>query len=475
MDSDTRLEQFLAGEAAKGLFLGEGEFQVALDKALEKLSRFSLPVPQLWVAKMVQAAVVIGAPKVDFVFERRKVTVTFANVRGWEAENLLQQLLQVGLPADSALRHLFTGFLGAAMGFTHCIEWACGEKGVTVDKLGPRVGSGGPGGQFVFTARRPGRSILRADVMNSPIKYLLRQTVEEYMVLIDRCSVAPIEITVDKRRLPGSYFSGIGSLLTKHGYDSDKPRGREVLLAQVPISGTTYPSLPYPIDSLPLFDETTEREEFEPLYLSARSEPVQAVICVYSCLQRESRLNLVMDGIRIQQRELFHDQFSDLFDLQKALLSGSEDLVLDVYLGVSWADLDLSQFDIQDRPLADRVLDCLPEIVKALELVHRECSKKWNLLKEPPEKIQMPTSIAGLLAMGFMPLFVPHVILIGSVVGCFYLGYKAVEWTNPGSKWLNNRESQAHESKVARLRDTLELVLERLRAIIDSRPANAES
>ena len=164
----SELDRYLASEAAQGLFLEEGEFRIAADKALEKLSRFALPGPGLWVVKMLQAAVCAGAPSIEFIFERRRVTVKFENVGNWDAGALLHQMMGVALPSQPALRHLFAGILGAALGFSQEISWRCGQSQAKVNKHG--ASRRPPSPNRFFCSRRPDRGGPRSSRGLSPAR-----------------------------------------------------------------------------------------------------------------------------------------------------------------------------------------------------------------------------------------------------------------------------------------------------------------
>ena len=69
------------------------------------------------------------------------------------------------------------------------------------------------------------------------------------------------------------------------------------------------------------------------------------------------------------------------------------------------------------------------------------------------------------MGMGFLSLFIPHLIVIGSVVGTAYLGYKTVTAMGVGSEWLENRRKSAHKKKVEEFQERLSDVLVGLREL----------
>jgi hypothetical protein len=64
----SEFDRYLVSEAAQGLFVESGQFQVLPEKALGK---FALPEPGLWVLKMVQAAVAAGPEPIGDVDNSR--------------------------------------------------------------------------------------------------------------------------------------------------------------------------------------------------------------------------------------------------------------------------------------------------------------------------------------------------------------------------------------------------------------------
>lgn len=461
----SEIDQFLASEAAQGLLAGQGEFQLDAQKAIEKLSRFALPEPGLWVLKMVQAAVCLGVETIDFTFQRRKVTVGFANAGNWNAESLLEQLLGGTNSPDSARRHLFSGILGAALGFSQEIEWNCGSSRVRVAKGGPVIESQEPSNTFSLEALRPYRSAFKSGFFTSPIRHLVQQTVQEYKALVDHSFVAPIRILVDKRPLGSSYQVLPAELPRKPNYDSDKSDGRGVMLAQIPVSGLGRPSLGYPLDELPLTTLGEPREKLGTLRLQAQErQPVEAVIGLYSCLQRRSRLNLIMDGVCLQRPLLFDDE--GLGFLRPTFEDDADDIVLDVYLAVTWDDLDLSQFSVREQSFAPPVLKCMGAVCDVLDCLREECSKEWEFSKIPPARYESSSiSLAGIAGVGVLSIFIPHAIVLGGIFGAGYVAVKAVQATGLGSGMVEKWMKSAHEKNVAVLKSRLEEVVRGVRQL----------
>ena len=462
---NSELEQYLESAAAQGFFQDEGNFRIQAEKALEKLSRFALPGPGLWVLKMVQAAVRLGVGQIDFTFQRRQVVVTFENRRNWDAEALLAQLLSAKLPDEPACRHLFAGILGAALGFTQEIEWSCGKSRVVVGKNGPVVTSQNDLCEFKLTARRPSRPAITSGLLTSPIRYLLRQTVQEYKALIDQTTVAPITVRIDQRLLVASYQTDINQLPSKPGYDSDKSSGRLVMLAQIPLSGLQRPCLAYPIDETPLTTLDQPADTFETLRLEPEPlQPVQGVVCLYSCLQRESRLNLVMDGVCLQRNLLYED--SQLMELKFALEDGKDDFVLDIYLEVSFQELDISHFSVRTRSFSQAVMLGVPKLRQVLSTLRGQCRLRWEMSKKPPAREGSNLlSVSDIAGAGFLSLFIPHAVVLAGVFGTGYVAVKAIQATGIGADWWQKFQQNSHNEKAKALEERLDSVIQALGSV----------
>ena len=67
----TKLQEFLDEKAEPGQFDSTGQFKLAGDKALKKLSAHSIQEPSLWVLKVVQAAVAARAQEIHLFHFRR--------------------------------------------------------------------------------------------------------------------------------------------------------------------------------------------------------------------------------------------------------------------------------------------------------------------------------------------------------------------------------------------------------------------
>lgn len=459
------LERYLSSEAAQGLFLEEGGFHLHPEDALKKLSLFALPEPGMWVLKLLQAAVDIEAPEIRFTFDRRVVKVEFVNTLQWKAGHILSQLLS-GQPAqDSALRHLISGIVGAAVGFSETLVWVCGGERVQVHKSGTSRIEGQEHELFYLSVTRPSTLGLHAKAFHSPLRYVLAQTVDEYKSLVDYARVAPIPVFIDKYRLRGSYHDPSKNLPRTHGYDSDKTDGLCVMLAQFPVQGLGRKKIHYPICDAPLSSYETHAQETNLTTLCLEgSVGVDAVVCLHWCKQRRSRLNLVMDGVIVETRKLFDS--SALEPLMKVMEFFGSELALDIYFGVDWEQLDLSQFRSREHHFHNEVVACLPELKRVLTHLVANAHKDWDFSKVPPVKSSLPALSMESLAGGiFISLIVPHLVLVGGVLGTYHLVKKGFEIAGVRSQWLESMRRKARENEVREFQKVLQNLLDAIDSV----------
>ncbi len=412
------LELFLAREAQKGSHLDTSGFRIDLAGALAKLSTFALPDPGLWVVKLVQAAVAAGAPDVHFHFRRRQVEVRFSNAGNWQAFEILRALLNPISWSDSATQHLVTGLMAAAKGCREQVFWSCGGQAVTLDEGGPvLLDHEDEAGEVVIRTTRTVKHEVKPCKVTTPIRYLMKQTALEYKALVDRCWVSPIPVWIDGYRLPSTYQVEISSLPKKINYDSDNSTGRGFLFAEFPFdAGQQGQAAPYPLADEKVLKDPEESKTFQPLVLANPNVAAGAVACLYSCLQHDSRINFIMHGALVDSRRLFVP-LSDLsglcLRLYEILENGSDNLVLDLYVPVSWSDLDLSQFQVRERDLTPVIEVLTPELLKVFGQLRILCFKPWKMARSTkPSSQPINASVSGVFGSLILTVFIPHALFI---------------------------------------------------------------
>ena len=82
-----------------------GVFTLASSKAADKMGRYLLPEPEMWVLKVVQAAVRAKAAQLDFKFGRNKTTVRIGGGEAWSLSDLKDCLESIdnALPSHGEL------------------------------------------------------------------------------------------------------------------------------------------------------------------------------------------------------------------------------------------------------------------------------------------------------------------------------------------------------------------------------------
>lgn len=163
-----------------------------------------LPKRELWVVKLVQAAVACGAERVKISFGMCQVSVSFENVAGWRASEILDVL--ESSTADRSLGHVASGLRASLDGFTDGLSWTCGGQTVLVDSRGCETIPAAPASEVSFEASHPCRS-LSLDCYDRSISHLARHTLEEYEAVKTHCSVCPIPIFLDGDLMKTAYSS----------------------------------------------------------------------------------------------------------------------------------------------------------------------------------------------------------------------------------------------------------------------------
>ena len=103
------LGQFLAQQAADGELDSDGHITVSHEKALRKLSRFSLPFEHAWVLKVVQASVAWGCPRLEVRRFRAFTSFELQPRAVPEQERIVNALLSPTLDDDSPVEMLTKG------------------------------------------------------------------------------------------------------------------------------------------------------------------------------------------------------------------------------------------------------------------------------------------------------------------------------------------------------------------------------
>ncbi len=195
------LEAFLGDHRAQGQWDSQGVFTLAAAQAREKLARSALKIPQLYILKLVQAGVALGATRMRVDGFRNGLTLWFdapsaptpdgvlralsGEAVGDEGLRLLGEGMNVALflePAALALHHWSGDGEGWALSFRG-EELASGPAPARPDQL-PEEGP-----LWLFSLQKPGYHFLR-----SPVE-------AEMSWLHSRCTFMPIDFKIRGHQL----------------------------------------------------------------------------------------------------------------------------------------------------------------------------------------------------------------------------------------------------------------------------------
>ncbi len=110
MATSFNLAEFLGQQSAAGSFDSIGQFTIAVDKAAQKLARFTLPRDEAWVQKLIQAAV--GWRVRELAIQQTRTTTHFG----------FQPSLRFGLPSGKDIVDIF---LSGEIGGKSSLERFC--------------------------------------------------------------------------------------------------------------------------------------------------------------------------------------------------------------------------------------------------------------------------------------------------------------------------------------------------------------
>lgn len=346
------LENYLRHLREPGATSEQGEFSVNLTKAQEKLSAHQLENQSFWVLKMVQAAVAGDADDIAITFRRKTVRVAFQNAQNWTADHVMNLVLS-GLSAkERSLGHLVTGLRAS---FAHsCVSLClrCGGQKATLTAEGYELVTFPEDSQVILEVVRPSRAGALTYIRNSdtvPIAHLVRKTLEEYLVLTERCRTCPIPLFLDGRELERGY----GELRAR----GDWTEAAIEDLRRVPVSCWTclgvHPvvelgrnaHLTYPVTAIE-HDEEGEYATgkcvagFGPLlrFLTS-SRKVQAVVALWSGALSHTLVDFILDGVILETQK-----YPNPVPILQGTFLGHR-----VAVGVESSDVDLSQFKVKDR------------------------------------------------------------------------------------------------------------------------------
>lgn len=367
---------------AGATYLDSATFTLDSLRARQKLAEFQLPESGLWLVKLVQAAVALGAPSVNIAFARSSVSVRFDSHQLPAAEELLHLVMSGQLPPDPQRLHLVTALRSCAGATTESVEWHSQGGQVKMDARSTLTTSSQETG-FLLIATRPPRARTLSKTLATSISHLVRNTAEEYEAVAQRCWVCPIPVILDGRPLRRGYDSPLlRGLLTNPG---------EVLMqyeksrAGLPAFSVGIRQIP-PVPGRPTLSALESRAEVHKPVLkdgfflrwTDEGNPIGAALTVQSYRGCGNRVDFVWDGAVVASHELDWQLVKPTYFLNR----GQHHVGVRLVFAVSGQELDLTQFEVRDKAI---LASQLVEQVKGplLELLDELLAKMGDLYYLP--------------------------------------------------------------------------------------------
>ncbi|MBS2039580.1 hypothetical protein JST97_31625 [bacterium] len=370
------LQRYLEQQQAEGRFFESSQFSLDSLRARTKLARFQLPLPGLWLVKLVQAAVVLKADQVQVRFGNRRLEVHFSPEETLEADQILHEVLSGALPASKGLLHLVTGLRSSGAELTETVSWSSGSSSVTLRSDGSEIRAW-EGQGITIQATRPVRSRSLGSMLASPVSHLARQTLEDHDCLTERCWTCPIPVYVDGRLLNNGYYSphsrgrpkSVWNVLRGH---LRKRNGLDNLQACLAVRHLEdIPGRP----GLPVLSAPAEKPQVQTtvysnqVFLTTPFALTKAagVITVEFHREARSEMNFVWDGAVVSTTCL--DLAPPAQSFLGIRLPQLQYLAIRCIVGVRRSELDLSQFQlINQEALAEELIGHIkPDIQELLK------------------------------------------------------------------------------------------------------------
>lgn len=335
------LSELLGGAQHQGAYDSTSEFTVDSESAASKLGRHQLPSPEYWLAKIVQGANEAGASHIDIKLKRAAIEVRI------EGEQL---------PSPESLEEALATWHSTTAHFVIALRAITQESGASFE-FGPSSST-----RLVLIVKRK-RKFGR--LTSTPGRTLLAARTEEYHLLLSRCWVSPVPITIDSRPL-GTRFG--------HPSSAGDPAGRMFSRSVLPISfvGAPLPALegrPELKIAQPSLEGCEQVRDEAPWQIHIREEYHAAEQFMVGRLKDGSpfgahinfghgmlgfAVHFICDGVIVDTVLLDHSV--PRFDMHHPFGS------FQLYAPVESSELDLSGFHLRDREeLAHRYLKSVLE------------------------------------------------------------------------------------------------------------------
>lgn len=173
------LQDLLGDAHQQGAYDSTSEFTVDTKSALSKLGRHQLPAPHFWLAKFIQGANRASATAIDIKLMRSEVLLSIKG-EGVPSPETLLGALECPRPSDE---HFLVGLRALSQ-----------EEGTRFDLESPDSST------LVVSVKGRG-SYRGASFLSTPKRTLLAARALEYHLLLSRCWVSAVPISIDGRVL----------------------------------------------------------------------------------------------------------------------------------------------------------------------------------------------------------------------------------------------------------------------------------
>lgn len=371
------LEAVLNAKRAQGRHVDSGEFGLDSLKALAKLGQYQLAENGLWLVKLVQAAVVAGAPRFEIKFGRRWVKVRFEPSQQWHADELLRHVVSGQLPSDRGLLHLVTGLRSCASPLTQALTWTCGKAKVVLEGEKMRVESQPETSVFELTATRPPRRMSLGRALTTSLAHVVWQTAEEYEALCQRCWVCPIPIIIDGRPMACGYGAVVrGSAESRFQARISKQSSQvQACLGLRELTSTASRPELASLEGEPTEDEIslTSPLYFHETFLRWPAPSRHGAVAIHAAPYVVSSVELVLDGAVVESHplELFQARPSKLLGMPASTRTMLRPRLI---FALRPDEVDVSGFASRGLEIDSLVRQAVPAMVELLHAIayHRE-------------------------------------------------------------------------------------------------------
>lgn len=206
--SSEELQNYLKQQAGTGAE-SAGTFTLDPQKALEKLAKYQLPEPGLWVVKLVQAGVCFRVDKIHVTLSRHAVRLRFEGGPQFRSSEILTALIS-GESLKGGMGSLVAG-LRAVLGqqprslrLSDNHEGSIWLKGQNVERSSATVAD-----SLAIAVE-----IKRVPANFSRLRFLLGQSVVEHRALCKHCEITPIPVILDGRTISRQLAREEGEIAT---------------------------------------------------------------------------------------------------------------------------------------------------------------------------------------------------------------------------------------------------------------------